>query len=389
MFKFAAIAAALLASSQFARSANVTIIHPDTVDALNVPAYLGLWYQMAADAIVLNTFEKDAFCATAVYGDNGDGTLSVHNYATIGSASGDKYVIDGYAYQTLPDTEPGQLAVVFDSDDAAPFPAPYWILELGPINSNGLYDYAIVSDNLGSSLFVLARDVDTYNSEYKASVSVTLTKLGFTGFKAPIDLYQGSDCVYESTLRRSKIQTFKKIAATQHVVPTVTALDVGAYMGLWYTTYIDAWVASTTFHNAFCSTAKYTAQPDGTFTVHNAATKDSPSGEIQSIDGYAFIPDAAEPGKLTLHLDGVPHDGTYWVAATGPIVNGQYAYAIVTDSTGVSLYVLARDVEQFAKLYQTAVLAQLKTLGFVGPLLGPVPVQQDATCVYDTVAAQK
>jgi lipocalin len=279
--------------------------------------------------------------------------------------------------------------VVFDSDDASPFPAPYWILELGPVNSDGLYDYGIVSDNLGSTLFVLARDVDTYNSKYKASVSVTLTKLGFTGYKAPIDLYQGSDCVYESTLRRSKIQTLKKVAATQHDVPTVTTLDVGAYMGLWFTTYIDEWVASTTFRNAYCSTAKYTAQEDGTFAVHNAATKDSTTGEIQSIDGYAFIPDATEPGKLTLHLDGVPHDGTYWVAATGPIVNGQYAYSIVTDSTGVSLYVLARDVEQFAKLYDATVQAQLKALGFVGPLLGPVPVVQDATCVYDTIAAQK
>ena len=144
----------------------------------------------------------------------GDGTLSVHNYATISSPSGTVYTIDGYAYQTNPSAEPGQLKVVFDSSDAAPFPAPYWILELGPINSAGLYDYAIVSDNLSAFLFVLARDVETFNSKYKADVSATLTKLGFTGTTAPIDTYHAADCVYESTTRKAAIQRFENNNAT-------------------------------------------------------------------------------------------------------------------------------------------------------------------------------
>lgn len=173
-------------------------VKPDTVDALDVTAYLGFWYQMAADAIVMETFEKDSYCATAMYGDNGDGTLSVHNYAALGAPDGQSYVIDGYAYQTKPDVEPGQLLVVLNSTDAAPFPAPYWILELGPINSDGLYDYAIVSDSFSLFLFVLARDVATFNSKYKASVDATLVELGFVNKKAPINTYQNSDCVYEN-----------------------------------------------------------------------------------------------------------------------------------------------------------------------------------------------
>lgn len=172
-------------------------LNPDTVATLDVPAYLGLWYQMAADAIVMDTFEKDSYCSTAVYGDNGDGTLSVHNYATTGAPDGATDVIDGYAKQTKPDTYPGQLSVVFNSTDASPFPAPYWILELGPINSDGLYDYAIVSDPFSAFLFVLARDVATYNDKYKTSVEATLVELGFVGRTAPIDTYHESDCVYE------------------------------------------------------------------------------------------------------------------------------------------------------------------------------------------------
>jgi lipocalin len=84
--------------------------------------------------------------------------------------------------------------------------APYWILELGPVNSNNLYDYAIVSDNFSAYLFVLARDVATYNSKYKADVENTLKQLGFTGKTAPIDTYHGADCVYESSMRRKQIE---------------------------------------------------------------------------------------------------------------------------------------------------------------------------------------
>jgi apolipoprotein D and lipocalin family protein len=196
--------------SAISETVSLSKINPDTVKTLDVPKYLGLWYQMAADQIVYSTFEKDAFCCTALYGDNGDGTLSVHNYATIGAANGTTYLIDGYAYQTKADTFPGQLKVVFESTSAAPpFPAPYWVLELGPVNANGLYDWAIVSDNLSTFLFVLARDVNTFNSKYKAQIKVELNKLGFTGRTAPIDTYHGADCVYESDVRMAQMKKFE------------------------------------------------------------------------------------------------------------------------------------------------------------------------------------
>jgi len=179
---------------------------PVTVSTLDVPKYLGLWYQMYADAIVYSSFEKDSFCATALYGDNGDGTLSVHNYAATGTPSGAPYVINGYAYQTNPTEQPGQLNVHFDSSDAFPFDAPYWVLELGPVNSNGQYDYAIVSDNFSLYLFVLARDPKTFKVKYEKDVLATLQTLGFTGLKKPIATYQDSDCVYESTIRQKQIK---------------------------------------------------------------------------------------------------------------------------------------------------------------------------------------
>ena len=75
-------------------------------------------------------------------------------------------------------------------------PAPYWILELGPINDDGLYDYSIVSDSVGLFLFVLARNVTTFFNLYNDEVLATLVDLGFVGPTKPIPTYQGPDCVY-------------------------------------------------------------------------------------------------------------------------------------------------------------------------------------------------
>jgi len=74
-----AVVAVVCSFVVLAQAANVQMqvgkINPDTVDSLDVPKYLGLWYQMAADQIVYSTFEKDAYCCTALYGDNGDHIL--------------------------------------------------------------------------------------------------------------------------------------------------------------------------------------------------------------------------------------------------------------------------------------------------------------------------
>lgn len=101
--------------------------------------------------------------------------------------------------------KPGELTVHFDSSDAFPFDAPYWVVELGPV-VDGKYDYAIVSDNFSAFLFVLARNPDSFRTKYQADVLSHLTDMGFTGISKPIETYQKSDCVYESDRRRSQIK---------------------------------------------------------------------------------------------------------------------------------------------------------------------------------------
>ena len=87
--------------------------------------------------------------------------------------------------------------VHFTPGDAAPFPAPYWVIALGPINSEGLYDYAVVSDNLNAGLYVLARNASLFTSTYDAEVTAFLAANGFTGkINTPVATVQEADCHY-------------------------------------------------------------------------------------------------------------------------------------------------------------------------------------------------
>ena len=59
--------------------------------------------------------------------------------------------------------------------------ATYWVIALGELTSDGLYSYSVVSDSAGQSLFVLARDVDTFKAQYDDEVQAILKDNGFSG----------------------------------------------------------------------------------------------------------------------------------------------------------------------------------------------------------------
>ena len=156
---------------------------PATVPTLNVTAYLGRWYEVYQDWSTANTFQKDSYCATADYGVDAaqSGRITVANKEHHGSITGPEVNVSGYAYQPDPATYPGRLIVYLHGDHSSPFPAPYWVLKLGPI-VDGKYDYAVVSDNFRLTLFVLTRDVMKFYSAYEADVLTFLADNGFTQF---------------------------------------------------------------------------------------------------------------------------------------------------------------------------------------------------------------
>lgn len=97
----------------------------------------------------------------------------------------------GHAY-VQNSSEPGQLSLKLDN---VPFTGSYWVLGLGPMN-DGLYEWSIVSDRSSATLFILARNVTSFKTNYDHDVLRKVEKLGFTGFSKPIPSYQGSDCEF-------------------------------------------------------------------------------------------------------------------------------------------------------------------------------------------------
>ena len=84
---------------------------------------------------------------------------------------------------------------------------------------------------------------------------------------------------------------------------------------------------------------------------------------IDEITGSAYYKSGDCCGYLTVQLKDTP-EAPYWVLELGPIVNNYYDYAIVSDDKALSLFVLARDVDNFYKYYDEQVLQSLNDFGF-------------------------
>eukprot|EP00164_Ancoracysta_twista_P014441 GFYU01023533.1.p2 GENE.GFYU01023533.1~~GFYU01023533.1.p2 ORF type:complete len:227 (+),score=30.30 GFYU01023533.1:57-683(+) len=187
-----ATAASLRSTYHLNKKNKLVVKDVPTVPSLNVTEFLGTWYQMYTDNFN-GIFERNPFCATAQYGLNPNGTLSVRNIDRVGAYNGTRTEVQGYAYQVAPQQYPGRLAVVFPFN---PVPGPYWIVKMGA-PANGQYPYAVVTDNNKLSLFVLARDPAVFNANYDAEVKAFLAQLGFnTALNTPVAIPQGPQCTY-------------------------------------------------------------------------------------------------------------------------------------------------------------------------------------------------
>ena len=115
----------------------------------------------------------------------------MHNAQNILRPNGTTTTIEGHAFARNA-SEPGKLTVEFTN---IPFPGSYWIVKLGP-EENGEYQYSVVTDAFGITLFVLARDVAAFERDYEEEVLAFVEPL-FTGWLTkPRATVQGPDCVY-------------------------------------------------------------------------------------------------------------------------------------------------------------------------------------------------
>lgn len=145
-------------------------------------------------------------------------------------------------------------------------------------------------------------------------------------------------------------------------IPTVSQLDIQSYLGHWTLVYQSPtnWIFQG---YGKCITADYGLLDNGNISVLN--TQLNLKNETEQISGYGYCADISEPGKLTVHLDGTPEDAPYWVVQLGEVKNDQYQYTIVTSPSGISLWVLVRDIASFFDLYDVEVVDFLHKYGFV------------------------
>lgn len=163
----------------------------------------------------------------------------------------------------------------------------------------------------------------------------------------------------------------------------VDELKMEAFLGHWYQTYASAFVIYGTEFGANCVTADYGVLEGhgGVVTVKNTVY---PLGHRTSVTGYA-VPKPGVVGELEVHLGpgsdpahAQPFKKTnFLVMELGPVIDEKYDYALVTDPTGLSLYVLVRDVPRFRGQYEAAVLQSLEAKGFTTTVNKPRKTNQD------------
>lgn len=411
-------------------------LHPtsaiETVDELIVSKYLGRWYQAYGNAFTARTIIRDSTCVAADYGlDQSTGNITVINSSREPDPTGELNTISGYAYG-VDECEPGQLKVHLGQ---VPFDGDYWIVGLGPASfgPDGLYEWAIVSGPEAETLFILVRDVPSFEESYAEDVLAFVHDLGFTGpDKEPQRIIQEGCLPFDpATLAARKKRTLgwadflattqwngeaeaayasemgendhkldwggedeevdsgydmedgaETAASFEPVVP-VTALDVDRYTGRWYQAYSSYTVSMLLEQNGACVTADYAAQDDGSISVVNTARAKTADGELIKMDGYAYVEDASQPGKLTVHLDGVPVDAPYWILALGgEEEDGPYSWSIVSDPIRAFLFVLVRNPETFfGSQGEADLLAKCKDLGFTAFWNSPQKTEQEG-CEY-------
>lgn len=154
----------------------------------------------------------------------------------------------------------------------------------------------------------------------------------------------------------------------------VSELDVEKYLGNWYQIY---GAPTNVIFQGYgeCLTAEYGLLDNGDVSVLNSQINSN--DELEQISGYAYYTNTSEPGKLSVHLDGVPVDSPYWVVKLGEELNGQYQYSIISVPSGVSLWVLARNIEDFYDKYDEEVNEYLNENSFKYET-----IIQDDSCEY-------
>ena len=131
---------------------------------------------------------------------------------------------------------------------------------------------------------------------------------------------------------------------------TVPSVDVERYLGTWYEVgsikqFFSAGLVNTT--------ATYTVRPDGAIGVENSGNYFGPTGPESRIVGTAFPVDETNARLNVSFFDGgsATPPGNYWIVDLDP----DYQWAIVSDPTGTSGFLLSRTKTVSPEFYRELV----------------------------------
>lgn len=164
------------------------------------------------------------------------------------------------------------------------------------------------------------------------------------------------------------------LLVTAQVYAPVATLDTEAYMGRWYQMAASAQFVLLEL-GGICATADYTLRPeDGKIALVNQARPWLIPRFFARTTGFvAQSPIPTEQGAFTVNQvylfsidpDDVEYEapGSYWILALGPIVNGKYEWAVVSNPEKTLSFILARNVQDYNKLYKKAANQVFTDLG--------------------------
>ncbi len=131
---------------------------PETVPFVDLGRYTGVWYEIASNAA---GFNNDLVDVSVTYTARADGQVDVLNRGIENTPARTEQTIEGIA-RVVDTATNAKLAVRFPSVFGGLFEGEYWIVALGAD-----YDYAVVTDSLQWTLFILSRSPVMTQTRYQ------------------------------------------------------------------------------------------------------------------------------------------------------------------------------------------------------------------------------
>ncbi|KAI1731920.1 hypothetical protein Ddc_00765 [Ditylenchus destructor] len=172
---------------------------PVPVSEFNLDAFMGQWYQVVySPPLTQSACSVVSYKKLADVNNGGIGSIfEIFEYTTDGTPYSKPKITSGYAILK----QAGELIL---RTTAHQEDVNVHVIFTGPINTNGEYDFTIMTTNCNYPLYVFARDPIVYKQRYETAVNQILEQKGIVnGFSkllniiAPVD---ASTCTFPPTL---------------------------------------------------------------------------------------------------------------------------------------------------------------------------------------------